>query len=479
MYNLVNSVFLKGVFLYNQAVCNISTNDMTMSSLRKKGQIVHNAAKEIICHVIDVCDEEASTGTVRFPLQQRNMRVSDYTGVSDRTISRIRKECKQAGDSKLRTPGKHRPRTLSTVAHLDYFGMYMVRNIIKDVYLLQKGEITCSKLLETVKEKLDFPWSVYTLRRLLKDIGFKWKRFGKKRQVVLIEHPHISMWRFKYLKSIKKAREQNKNIIYLSETWVDSSLTFKKCWYNVDDMSTYTNVTPSNRLIILHASKETGFIENAQLIFKADEITGDYDGHMSYRTFEKWLTEKLLPNLPQNSVIVLGSSPYNSVEQNKTPSKYSTKATMISWLEKNNVLISPHMFKVELFNLIAKYKSNEKIYYVDELLKVEGHTVLRLPPYMYDLNPIELSWEKIENKIRQKDRAANVSQDLKTTVIEAMNSITADDWKRFYSNVVEIENEYSSTDEAMEVEMEKFIVNIADSESSDSSSDSGSEVYQP
>lgn len=446
-----------------------------MASLKKKGKTLNEEAKEIICRVIEICDEEASTGKVQFCLNQRNKRVCNYTGISSNTVTKIRRECKESGNSKSSTPGKHRYRPLSTVAHIDYFGIHVVRNTIKDFYLLQKGELNCSKLLAAVKEKVDFPWGNATLRRLLRDMGFKWKKSGKQRHNrILIEHPRILMWRFKYLKCIRKAREDNMNIIYLGETLVDSSLTCKKYWLNNGSTGMQTNISPSDGLIILHASGETGFVENAQLIFKTGQTTGDCDGHMNCRTFEKWLTEKLLPNVPQNSVIILDSSPNNSIEQNRVPTEYATKTTMIAWLEKNNILFSPQMYKVELFNLIKKCKSNEKAYHIDELLKVKGHMVLRLPPYTFELNPTEFAWDKVENKIREKDLAVGSSvDDLEMAVIEGMNSITAADWKRYYSNVIKIENDYWDTDEAMDAKMEKYTVNLVES---DSASDTGSDL---
>lgn len=443
-----------------------------MSSKRKKGKTIHAAAKEIICRVTDVCDEEANTGEIRFRLHQTQCRIADYTGVSERTVSRIKKECEMAGNSKLSTPGKLRPYRMSNIAHLDYFGIHVIRNTINDFYLFQKGELNSSKLLEAVKEKIDFPGSSHTLRKLLRDMGFKWKRCKNKKHRILVEHPKITMWRFKYLASVRKCREENKNIIYLTETWVDHTLNFKKCWYNANSLSTQVSIDRSNRVIILHACKETGFIENVQLIFEANERTEGYDGHMNYRTYEKWLIEKLLPNITQNSVIILDNSSYNSTEQNKMPSKYATKATMISWLEKNGVPVNPHMYKGELYNLLAKYKNCEKIYCIDEMLKAKGHTVLRLPPYMFILNPMELVWEKVESKIRKAD----YPQDIKMIVTEAMNSITVEDWEQFYSDVIKIENEYSSTDKAVEEEVDKFIVDLIDSESSDSSSEGEVEV---
>ena len=43
-----------------------------------------------------------------------------------------------------------------------------------------------------------------------------------------------------------------------------------------------------------------------------------------------------------------------------------------------------------IFTLCREYRSHFEEYFVDELAKVHGHTVLRLPPYHCILNPIEM-----------------------------------------------------------------------------------------
>lgn len=83
---------------------------------------------------------------------------------------------------------------------------------------------------------------------------------------------------------------------------------------------------------MVHAGSEDGFVENACLIFKAGLTSGDYHGQMNRENFTKWLTEKLLPNIPANSIIVLDNAPYHSVQENKTPTKSSLKKDIISWL---------------------------------------------------------------------------------------------------------------------------------------------------
>lgn len=70
-------------------------------------------------------------------------------------------------------------------------------------------------------------------------------------------------------------------------------------------------------------------------MFKAGQASGDYHGQMNRENFLKWLEEKLLPNIPQESVIVFDNAPYHSVQENKVPTKSSLKKDMIEWLTNN------------------------------------------------------------------------------------------------------------------------------------------------
>lgn len=82
-------------------------------------------------------------------------------------------------------------------------------------------------------------------------------------------------------------------------------------------------------------------MENADLVFKAGLCTGDYHGQMNRENFTKWLIEKLLPNIPEHSVIVLDNAPYHSVLEDKIPTKSSLKKDIIEWLTKQGMPFVP------------------------------------------------------------------------------------------------------------------------------------------
>lgn len=143
--------------------------------------------------------------------------MQNYTGVSLRTITTIRKEGAAAGESSLNTPGKKRPYSEDKKFHLDNFDRRVVRDVVNDFYLVRKQVPTVPKLLVAIKEKNDFPWKEETLRRLLHQMGFQWKRCNNLRSI-LIERLDIVNWRARYLREIQKFRHLNKSIVYIDDT---------------------------------------------------------------------------------------------------------------------------------------------------------------------------------------------------------------------------------------------------------------------
>lgn len=107
------------------------------------------------------------------------------------------------------------------------------------------------------------------------------------------------------------------------------------------------------RLILVHAgSSATGFVEGAADYFRAKKGgSADYHSEMDGRYFEKWFTDKLLPNIPPNSIIVMDNAPYDSVALEKAPTKSTRKADIQLWLTKKGVPWSEDMVRAELLEL--------------------------------------------------------------------------------------------------------------------------------
>jgi hypothetical protein len=69
---------------------------------------------------------------------------------------------------------------------------------------------------------------------------------------------------------------------------------------------------------------ENSFVMNAGLMWKSAKDTGYYNHPLDKNNYDKWMKEKLILNLPPNSVIILDNMSYCNVLIEKTPS-LSTK----------------------------------------------------------------------------------------------------------------------------------------------------------
>ncbi|KAJ4427372.1 hypothetical protein ANN_24993 [Periplaneta americana] len=70
---------------------------------------------------------------------------------------------------------------------------------------------------------------------------------------------------------------------------------------------------------------------------------------MNQVNFEKWVDEKLIPNLPPRSVVVMDNVPYHSIQVDKPPNKYAPNRDMIVWLRRKGVEANERLHKIKLF----------------------------------------------------------------------------------------------------------------------------------
>lgn len=293
-----------------------------------------------------------------------------------------------------------------------------------------------------------------------------------------MENMDILNKRQMYLLKIKKLREEGKNIVYVDETYVNSSHTVSKCWQSRKhkERGHLKEIGAGPRLIVVHAGGQEGFVNGSLLIFKSKSKSGDYHDDMNFHNFKKWTEEKLVPNLPANSVVVLDNASYHNVEIDKKPSKSALKQTMLDWLQKHNIECSPNMYRPQLYNLIQTTNVEKKIV-INEILKSHGHEVLRLPPYHADLNPIELVWGHVKGQLASLDLSTNLSQ--KSEKLEQIfSAYTQAQWAKCVEHVIKIEDEYMQKDNLIDKTYDDmyrpFIIELSQDTSSESSNEESS-----
>lgn len=452
---------------------------MEAGSYRHKvggSKVIHSQSREIIANVYKFMKREAESGQP-INVKQVQARVAEATGVSIRSLQRIlneEKECLRSG-AELSTPHKKRPRK-KLKTDLDDFDECVVRKAVNEFHLTQKERPTVKSLLRILKGKIDFNGSSWALRKILRRLGFRWRKSVNNRKL-LIEKSEIREMRLKYLRTVEGYRIEGRPIIFMDETYVHSSHSKDKAWSDDSNSGLKTPISKGQRLIIVHAGSENGFVPNSLLMFKSGTKTGDYHDDMNYSNYEKWVRSRLLPNLPPNSVVVIDNAPYHNVQIDPAPTSSSRKADMTRWLTEHGIPFTDAMYKPELYSLIKMHKPYYKMYKIDAIFAEAGHSVLRLPPYHPDLNPIELIWGLMKHNIA-KENITFTTDSVMKLVEETCASITKEDWLNRCEHCKKIEQEYLALEPAIDNLTEHFVINVNDDTGSDDDSDDETDIEE-
>ena len=268
----------------------------------------------------------------------------------------------------------------------------------------QNGQYVTTSTLSDIIQKIDPDRNFHrtTLTRALDRWGFE---FGKgTRSQHLKEKDVVIALRQQYLRRMRSNRgahgEPVKSEIYLDESYVNKNHSNDFIWYFGEDGPWVQKPTgKGERLIIINAISSTGWVKNAKLVFQSKRKTGDYHGQMNSELFQKWFSEKLLPNIPSKSLIIMDNAPYHkTLSSFSPPTPACSKERMLAWLLANGIPCERDCLKAELIEALKKV-APAPIYEVDEIAKKWGHEVVRTPPYHPELQPIEVCWGIVKNHI--------------------------------------------------------------------------------
>nr|CAH7720764.1 unnamed protein product [Callosobruchus chinensis] len=105
------------------------------------------------------------------------------------------------------------------------------------------------------------------------------------------------------------------------------------------------------------------------------------------------------------------------------------KNDMKKRLRQRNIPLSEEILKAELYSLIKIYKPRYKTYEIDKIITEAGHSVLRLPPYHPDLNPIELVWASLKQYAAERNVDFNFKH-VDKYCDEFFSTLLKEDWKK-------------------------------------------------
>lgn len=120
-------------------------------------------------------------------------------------------------------------------------------------------------------------------------------------------------------------------------------------------------------------------------------------------------------------------------------------------------------------------------YVIDEIAKKAGKSILRLPPYHCELNPIELVWSMVKQHVNNTTFETADMQLLHQT----LDRVKPEDWQNFISRVKEEEKKFWDLDfiseeliDELQTDLDHDLTNGDTSNSSDD--DGGGDIcYYP
>jgi hypothetical protein len=180
----------------------------------------------------------------------------------------------------------------------------------------QNGQyVTLSNISEQIRDKEpDARFHRVTTARTLDRWGFEFG-FGTRYQH-LKEKDEIIALRHKYLRRMKANRDRQGSTIQpeiiLPESYVNKNHSNDFIWYSGEDEPLVQKPTgKGERLIIVNAISSNGWVDGAKLV--AARKTGDYHGQMKAPLFQKWFKECLIPNIPNNSLIIMDNARFTLI----------------------------------------------------------------------------------------------------------------------------------------------------------------------
>ena len=365
-------------------------------------------------------------------------------GIGQATVRRImaeyNKNKQNVLDSLPKTRGKPKytiPQSIQPV----------VRQYIRSQNL--KGRHVSVDLVRNHLAKInpDYNFPTTTLWRTLSRWGFTYGT-GKRRSA-LKERDYVILARRRYLRQKRLNRKPDGSLVrpevYLDETFINKNHSNQFTWYfDEDGPDVNKPAGKGERLIVVNAITLNGWVNNAQLVFEAKKRTGDYHGQMDWGNFSKWFTEQLLPNIPQNSIIIMDNASYhNTTEESTFPKSNARKENIRKWLDDKGIPWGEDLLKAELYALCKSFEPKPE-YKIDKIAEAAGHLILRTPQYHPELQPIEMCWGVMKNYMAK--HCDFTLRKFRNNLPLAFSQVTSETCQKLIAKTVVEENRYWAED---------------------------------
>lgn len=367
-----------------------------------KGNTIITAEKEIVVRVKCYFDKEKKSSRKNAYASKSSVTLTSLaTNLSEISVKRIMAEFNKRSDFAPPAPKGSNPYAIGE----------SVKTLCQDIirsHNINREHISLRLLVGILNDI----YNIKTARETLRNSLFRWNILHGSvlRHTALRERDYVVNARREYLIRKRQLDSSNRMLVYLDETFINKNYSGSDLSWYCDDWKDdpaldrsygpYIN-KPSgkgDRLIILNAVTNNGWINGAKLVFQAKSNSGDYHGSMDEHNFTKWFTEQLLPNIPNKAVIIMDNAPYhNTCMEDGVAPLTSKKIVLQQWLSEKKIAYGEDFLRPQLIELINEHRP-PKIYKLDGMLKnnpkyrSRGIEILRTPQYHPELQPIEKCW---------------------------------------------------------------------------------------
>lgn len=337
----------------------------------------------------------------------------------------------------------------------------IIHRLLTDVKQANTFE-SCDTIRLALAAEADVVVSKSTVHRWLHSLGYI---YGKKKfinnQTSSYRNALTRSYIYKYAKALKEQEDGTAVIVYMDESYIFQHHCSLKLWYSL--LSASKNEVRGNnsgqRIIIMHAMTKDGLLEvegvepsniltelyhSCGLIFNevcVDDITpADYHDTITGEKFIGWIQSRLIPTFQKvypgmKMYLILDNAKYH---HHRGPDWFSptnkTRGQLADFLRQCNVtgitvddgrMISANKFSADARGkngggpTLAQLKEAVKDHLAahpeinttvpQQLFDDAGYELVYTPPYVSELQPIELIWAFTKSLVaRQSTRARSV-----------------------------------------------------------------------
>jgi transposase len=358
---------------------------------------------------------------------------------------------------------------------------------------------SCTTLRDELKQELGISLHKSTIHRWLHALGYQYGKKCFSNQPAAYRNALIRGFIYQYAAALKEEEEGRAIIVYMDESYVHAHHCTKCFWFSIlsNQKDSVRGDNKGKRLIIMHAMTKDGMLEvegvepsniltelyhSCSLIFNevcVDDITpADYHDTINGEKFIGWIRQRLLPTFQRvypgkKMYLVLDNAKYH---HHRGPDWFSPsvkkKGQLADFLRQRQVksvtveggrVIPASKFSADARGkasggpTLDQLKNAVKQHLVDhpdinttvpqQLFSDAGYSLIYTPPYVSDLQPIEMIWAFTKALVAKQSTRNRTVREAAIQTRKAMDQVTKELCKKVVGHAQKWMDQFIKSDD--------------------------------